>query len=127
MVLKGKRAGLGDAGGYQAFRVVVFCYPMLHLFWYAYAPQVCLYPTVQRWGLVVCSEEGQMEGQMRSERAHLSCPSLAAASGSKHRERDLPQDTRGNISTTSNSDHEVRRELGEDLLGRLLAQLVDLW
>jgi len=38
----------------------------------------------------------------------------------------IPEDTSGDISTTADRDDEVRLELGEDLLSRRLAELVDL-
>jgi hypothetical protein len=38
----------------------------------------------------------------------------------------IPQDARGDVASTANSDHEVGLELIENLLCRLLAVLVDL-
>ena len=104
--------------------MVESCYFMLHLFFVRICATSVRVSTGAEAGCGGVQRGGGADGGADAKRAR---PSLAAAVGSKHRERDLPQDTRGNISTTSNSDHEVWRELGEDLLGRLLAQLVDLW
>lgn len=39
----------------------------------------------------------------------------------------LPQNARRDVASTANGDHEVGLELIEDLLGRLLTELVDLF
>lgn len=39
----------------------------------------------------------------------------------------IPQNARGDIASTANSDHEIGLELIEDLVSCLLAELVNLW
>ena len=39
----------------------------------------------------------------------------------------IPQNARGDVASAANGDHEVGLELIEDLLGRLLTELVDLF
>jgi len=70
---------------------------------------------------------GMLGLPVRLRKELSACQMLLELNGSNEVRVDVPQDARWNISTTPDSDHEVRFEVTEDLIRVRLAHLVHLY